>query len=153
MTRSLLLALVCVSAPLRLCAQSDLGAVASAAASAWQRHAFGEFVRGGRIQVTLPGVAPSTPVAADQAQALLRSYVRGGEEVEVSVTNSSLVGEAAAYVELVRRFRAEGSQEIRTETILLAYRRERPQTPPETGLTTPSTGGWVLTEVRALGGG
>lgn len=153
MTRSLILALLAVAAPLGLSAQGDLGAVASAAASAWQRHAFGEFVLGGRIQVTLPGVAPSTPVAADQAQALLRSYVRGAVEVGVSVTTSSLVGEDAAYVELSRRFRTEGSQEVRTETILLAYRRNRPQTPPESGLTTPPGGGWVLTEVRALGGG
>jgi hypothetical protein len=153
MIRTLSLVLLCASAPLRLSAQSDLGAIATAAASAWQRHAFGEFVSEGRIQVTLPGGAPSTPVAAEQAEALLRSYVQGAVEVGVSVTNSSLVGGEAAYVELARRFRAEGSQELRTETILLAYRRNRLATPPETGLTTPPDGGWVLTEVRALGGG
>ena len=153
MIRTLSLVLLCASAPLRLSAQSDLGAIATAAASAWQRHAFGEFVSEGRIQVTLPGGAPSTPVAADQAQALLQSYVRGAVEVEVTVANSSLVGEEAAYVELSRRFRSEGSQEVRTETILLAYHRIRPQTPPQNGLTPSSGGGWVLTEVRALGGG
>jgi hypothetical protein len=153
MIRTLLLAIACAAAPLSLYAQSDLGAVASAAASAWQRHAFGEFVQGGRIQVSLPGVTPSTPVAADQAQALLQSYVRRAVEVSVTVTNSSLVGEEAAFVELSRRFRTEGSQEVRTETILLAYRRIRTQTPPERGLTTPPGGGWVLTEVRAVGRG
>src|SRR6478609_5052833 len=153
MIRTLSLLLLCVASPLRLSAQSDLGAVASAAASAWQRHAFGEFVHGGRIQVTLPGVAPSTPVAADQAQALLQSYSRGAIEVGVSVTTSSLVGDEAAYVELSRRFRTEGSQAVRTETILLAYRRNRAPTPPGTGLTPPPREGWVLTEVRALGGG
>lgn len=148
---------LCVGVTVRLSAQSDLGAVAAAAASGWQRHAFGDFVRGGRIQVTLPGIAPSTPVAADQAQALLMSYVRGAVEVGVGVTNSSLVGEEAAYVELARRYRTEGSQGVRTETILLAYRRNRPATPPGSGLTPPreggAGGGWVLTEVRALGGG
>jgi hypothetical protein len=153
MIKRALFALLCAAAPLRLSAQSDLGAVASAAASAWQRHSFGEFVREGRVQVTLPGVAPSTPVAAGQAQALLQSYVRGAVEVGVSVASSSMVGEEAAYVELSRRFQKEGSQEVRTESILLAYRRNRPSTPPGSALTPATGGGWVLTEVRAVGGG
>jgi len=155
-TRNVLLATLCVIAPLRLSAQADLGAVASAAADAWRAHSFGAMVQGGRIQVTLPGVAPSTPVAPDQAAALLQSYVRGAVEVEVRVVNSSLVGSDAAFVELTRRYRQAGSQEVRSETILLAYRR-RPLTPAPEGATPPSppsgTGGWVLTEVRAAGRG
>ena len=153
MIRSSLLLVLCVAVPLRLCAQTDLGVVAASAASAWQRHAFGEFVQGGRIQVSLPGLAPSTPVAADQAQALLRSYVRGAEELEVTVASANLVGQEAAYVELSRRFRTEGSRATRSESILLAYRRSRPSTPPQSGSTPPPGGGWVLTEVRAVGGG
>jgi hypothetical protein len=137
-------------------AQGDLSSVASAAAEAWRSHSFASMVQGGRIQVTLPGVAPSTPMAADQAGALLQSYVRGAVEVEVKVVNSSLVGQDAAFVELARRYRQAGSQEIRSETILLAYRR-RPSTPPTEGGTPPSPpagqGGWVLTEVRAAGRG
>lgn len=153
MMKRALFALLCVTAPLRLSAQQDLGAVASAAASSWQSHSFSDFVGQGRVQVTLPGVALSTPVAGGQAQALLQSYVRGTVEVGVSVASSSMVGEEAAYVELLRRFRKEGSQEVRTESILLAYRRNRVQTPPGSGLTPPGGGGWVLTEVRAVGGG
>jgi hypothetical protein len=139
-----------------LSAQADLTSVSSAAADAWRSHSFGVMVQGGRIQVTLPGVAPSTPVAPDQAEALLQSYVRGAVEVEVQVVNSSQVGADAAFVELARRYRQAGSQEIRSETILLAYRR-RPLTPSPEGVTPASPpadpGGWVLTEVRAAGRG
>ena len=156
MIRRLGLALLCATAPLRLSAQGDLADVSSAAADAWRSHSFAAMVQGGRIQVTLPGVAPSTPVAPDQAAALLQSYVRGAEEVEVQVVNASQVGSDAAFVELGRRYRQAGSQEVRSETILLAYRR-RPLTPPPEGGTPPSppvgTGGWVLTEVRAAGRG
>lgn len=156
MTRHLLLAAFCVAVPLGLSAQGDLSSVSNAAADAWRSHSFAAMVQGGRIQVTLPGVAPSTPVAPDQAAALLQSYVRGAEEVEVQVVNASQVGSDAAFVELARRYRQAGSQEIRSETILLAYRR-RPLTPPPEGGTPPSPpavqGGWVLTEVRAAGRG
>ena len=156
MIRRLFLVTLCVIAPLRLSAQGDLSSVSAAAADAWRSHSFGAMVQGGRIQVTLPGVAPSTPVAPDQAEALLQSYVRGAVEVEVRVANASQVGSDAAFVELARRYRQAGSQEIRSESILLAYRR-RPLTPSPEGVTPPSppsgTGGWVLTEVRAAGRG
>jgi len=152
MIRALLLLLCSAALPLALSAQSDLNGVAANAATAWQGHSFGGFVRGERIQVTLPGVAPSTPVAADQAQALLQNYVRGDVEVEVKVAVASLVGTDAAYVELARRFRSPGSQEVWYETILLAYRR-RPSPPSSAGQPPAEEGGWVLTEVRALGRG
>jgi hypothetical protein len=155
-TRRLILALLSVAAPLPLQAQSDLGAVAAAAAEAWRGHSFAAMVQGGRILVTLPGVASSTPMPADQAGALLQGYVRGATEVEVRVVNSSLVGQDAAFVELARRYRQAGSQEIRSETILLAYRRRPLPPPPEGGTPAPppsGAGGWVLTEVRAAGRG
>lgn len=156
MSRALILATLCVTLPLRLGAQGDLSSVSSAAADAWRSHSFAAMVQGGRIQVTLPGVAPSTPVAPDQAEALLQSYVRGAVEVEVRVANASQVGSDAAFVELARRYRQAGSQEIRSESILLAYRR-RPLTPSREGVTPPTPpvdqGGWVLTEVRAAGRG
>jgi hypothetical protein len=123
--RPLFLAFVCAAAPLRLCAQSDLAAVAANAASAWSRHDFAGLVRGARVEVRIPGVSAAGPLPGDQAVALLAAYVRDAAEVEVTVTTAMSVSELSGYAELRRRFRRAGVGDVQEDTVLLGFNRVR----------------------------
>lgn len=121
----LFLVLASASAPQRLSAQFDLSAVASGAAAAWAQHDFRSLVGGGRVEVRIPGVSASGPLPADQVVALLSSYVRDAEEVEVRVVTAMGVSELSGYAELRRRFRRAGVGEPQEESVLLGFTRVR----------------------------
>ena len=119
----------------------ELRAAGDEARAAWLAGDFPELVAGvTRLQLRLPGLDPSAAVGPAQAVALLRSYVRGTIELEVTVKGARDVGPDRGFVELLRRYRLEGTQEERTETILLGYRRS------------PTTRVWRLVELRATAG-
>jgi hypothetical protein len=141
MIRGLVLGLVCVSAPLRLCAQEELPTRAAAAATAWRSHDFGALVGGARVEVRLPGISASGPVPADQAVVLLRRHVRGATEVGVEVTSAVAVSEVSGFAELRRRFRTGRVGEEGEETILLGFVRGGPGGP-----------GWRLEAAHGVGG-
>ncbi|MEP6571150.1 MAG: hypothetical protein ABJD11_00590 [Gemmatimonadota bacterium] len=90
-----------------------------------------------RILLQLPGADPSAPVGQAQASALLRAYFRRSEEVALEVRAAREVGDGRGYVELRRRFRVSGTQEMRDQTVFLGY--------------TKQSSGWVLVEVRISG--
>ncbi len=114
---------------------ADLGGAAERVRAAWARGDVAGVLSGSpRILVQLPGADPSAPIERSQAEAMLRGFVRGAEEVETLVRAARVVGEARGYVELVRRYRVRGTQEVQRQTVLLSY-REGPD-------------GWVLTELR-----
>jgi hypothetical protein len=109
------------------------------ARAAWSARDFDALVAGGvRIQLQLPGADPSAAVGQAQAVALLRAYVRGTVEVGLRVENAREVGPDRAFVELSRRYRAEGTDEVREEGILLGYRWSRGE------------GGWRLADLRVV---
>ena len=89
---------------------------------------------GGRLLITLPPGHQSAPIAADQARALLSTYVQGTQEVATLLTAARTVDSLQGFVELSRRYRLVGVPGERQTTILLGYRRGRTV--------------WVLTEVR-----
>lgn len=129
------------TASVRAQAPGDLTAAGEAARAAWEARDFAALVGGGtRIQLRLPGADPSAAVGQAQAVALLQAYVRGTVEVDLKVESAREVGPDRAFVELRRRYRMEGTDEVRGEGILLGYRRSR------------ADGSWRLAELRVAAG-
>ena len=106
------------------------------ARAAWYRQATRVIVepaiRGIRVQ--LPGADPSAALSQAQGAALLAEYLSGAVEVETVVRAARVVAAGRGYVELRRRYRVAGTEEIRAETVLLGYRQEGDR--------------WVLADLR-----
>jgi hypothetical protein len=102
-------------------------------ADAWARHDFAEVVRGERVAVAVPGVRRASAAPAEQVAAVLSGYVRGAEELGVTVVTAQVLGDGAGYVELERRYRPAGAGEEIRDRILLSYRG--------------GAGGWHLVEL------
>jgi len=115
----------------------SLAEVGDSARASWQRRDLRAFLApagASRVVVTLPTAGPSAPITAEQARAMLLSYVQGTQEVEAILRRAEVVDSAQGYVELSRRYRVVGIPGERESVILLGYRRGR--------------SAWVLTEVR-----
>jgi hypothetical protein len=113
----------------------DLGREADRARRAWFGHdASGLVANSPRLVVRLPGADPSGALGQAQAAALLRDFLAPAQEVQTAVRSAEEVEPGRGYVELERRYRVAGTQEVRSQTLLLAYRR--------------GSGGWVLVELR-----
>jgi hypothetical protein len=119
-------------------AQRDLGQAAERARSAWASHDAPALVSGSpRIFIQLPGTDPSGAFGQAQAIALLRDYFASTQEVDTNVRSAREVEPGRGYVELQRRYRVSGTQDVRAQTLLLGYRMTKE--------------GWVLVELRAGG--
>ncbi len=90
-----------------------------------------------RVLIQLPGADPSVALGPAQAAALLGDFLAPSQEVEVLVRAARQVESQRGYVELQRRYRVTGTQDVRTQVLLLGYRREQI--------------GWTLVELRAVG--
>jgi hypothetical protein len=73
----------------------------------------------------------------DQAAALLSNFLASGQEVETVVRAAREVGPRRGYVELQRKYRVAGTQNIRVQVLLLGYRRDGKR--------------WTLVEFRVVG--
>ncbi|MGB7211402.1 MAG: hypothetical protein WBC97_02140 [Gemmatimonadales bacterium] len=101
-----------------------IAAVGESARSAWAGRDFARlFAEGAHVQLRLPDADPSAGVGSAQAVTLLRGYVRGTSDISVEVVSARAVGTGRAFVDLQRRFRPDGTQEARVESVLLGYRR------------------------------
>jgi hypothetical protein len=89
------------------------------------------------LLVQLPGAEPSVALAPEQAAALLGDFLASGQEVETLVRAAREVGPDRGYVELQRKYRIAGSQNVRIQMLLLSYRRIQ--------------GVWTLVEFRVVG--
>jgi hypothetical protein len=120
-------------------AQSDdLESAAERARQAWFQHDASALVaQSPRLLVQLPGAEPSAALGPEQAAALLSDFVASGQEVETSVRAAREVGPKRGYVELQRKYRVAGTQNVRVQVLLLSYRREQ--------------SGWTLVEFRVVG--
>jgi hypothetical protein len=116
----------------------DLDKAAERARRAWFAHNTAALVaQSPRLLVQLPGAEPSVALGPDQAAALLSDFVASGQEVETVVRAAREVGPRRGYVELQRKYRVAGTQNIRVQVLLLGYRLDR--------------GGWTLVEFRVVG--
>jgi hypothetical protein len=117
---------------------NDLDQAAEKARQAWFAHNTAALVaESPRLLIQLPGAEPSVALGPDQAAALLSNFVSNGQEVETVVRAAREVAPSQGYVELQRKYRVVGTQNVRTQVLLLGYRR--------------SKGGWTLVEFRAVG--
>ena len=116
----------------------DLRAAAEQARHAWFGHDPAALVADSpRLLIQLPGAEPSVALGPGQAAALLADFLAAGQEVETVVRAAREVGPGRGYVELQRKYRVAGTQNIRTQALLLGYRRGQR--------------GWVLVEFRVVG--
>lgn len=136
-----LLILLAWLAPLPVRAQQAEGGLESAAKlarSAWFAHDAAALVADSpRLLVQLPGADPSAALGPEQAAALLRDFFSSAQEVETVVRAARETEPGRGYVELQRRYRISGTQEIRVQGLLLGYRKTRT--------------GWRLVELRVVG--
>jgi hypothetical protein len=117
---------------------SGLDQVAERARAAWIAHDPRALIAGSpRLLIQLPGADPSVALGPAQAVALLANYLATVKEVEILVRGAGVVEPGRGYVELQRRYRVTGTQDIRTQLLLLGYQLD------------PS--GWTLVELRVVG--
>lgn len=115
-----------------------LDEAAERARQAWFAHNSAALVADSpRLLIQLPGAEPSVALGPDQAAALLSDFVASGQEVETLVRAARQVGPRRGYVELQRKYRIAGTQNIRVQVLLLGYRLDR--------------GRWTLVEFRVVG--
>jgi hypothetical protein len=137
--RHIVMAMILAAAPALGNAQgNDLDQAAEKARQAWFAHNTAALVaESPRLLIQLPGAEPSVALGPDQAAALLSNFLSNGQEVETVVRAAREVAPSQGYVELQRKYRVVGTQNVRTQILLLGYRR--------------SQGGWTLVEFRAVG--
>jgi hypothetical protein len=110
---------------------------AEQARRAWSAHDVAGLVANSpRLLVQLPGADPSAALGREQAAALLRDFLSSAQEVETVVRAAREVEPGRGYVELQRRYRVAGTQQIRVQSLLLGYRQGRT--------------GWTLVELRVV---
>jgi hypothetical protein len=133
------MALVVFFAPAAVSAQQfALTEAAETAREAWFDHdARGLVADAPRLLVQLPGADPSIALGPAQAAALLADFMVQGQEVETLVRAAKEVEPGRGYVELQRRYRIAGTQDVRVQSLLLGYRLLRT--------------GWRLVELRVVG--
>jgi hypothetical protein len=116
---------------------AGLDAAAEQARTAWMAHdAAGLVADSPRLQVQLPGADPSAALGPEQAAALLTDFLASAQEVDIVVLAAREVEPGRGYVELQRRYRVAGTQEVRMQSLLLGYRLART--------------GWSLVELRVV---
>jgi hypothetical protein len=132
------LVLVALPGPASAQAAGGLRGAAERARHAWFTHDPVALVaQSPRLLVQLPGADPSAALGPAQAAALLGDFIASSQEVETEVRAAREVGPGSGYVELQRRYRVAGTQDVRVQVLLLSYRRVR--------------GGWSLVEFRVVG--
>jgi hypothetical protein len=137
--RGLLMAILLLSSPVRAVAQAPgLAEAAERARVAWSDHDVAALVADSpRLLMQLPGTDPSVALGPAQAAALLEDFLGQASEVETTVRAAREVEPGRGYVELERKYRIQGTQEIRSQSLLLGYRQGKE--------------GWVLVELRVVG--
>jgi hypothetical protein len=135
----LFIACILIGGPASLTAQvTDIEATAERARQAWLAHDPAALVANTpRLLIQLPGAEPSVAVGPAQAAALLADFVAPALEVETEIRAAREVEPGRGYVELQRRYRVSGTQNVRVQILLLGYRLD------ETG--------WRLVEFRVVG--
>jgi hypothetical protein len=122
--RHLLILLAVIVAPIAATGQQNaLTEAAEEARAAWFAHdARGLVADAPQILVQLPGADPSIALGPAQAAALLRDFMVQGQEVETVVRAAKEVEPGRGYVELLRRYRIAGTEDVRSQSLLLGYR-------------------------------
>jgi hypothetical protein len=114
----------------------SLEAAAESARQEWLRHDGSGLVGDSPgVLIRLPGVEPSGALGRAQASALLRNFFEGADELATALVAAREIEPGRGYVELERRYRVSGTQQVRLQTLLLGFRL--------------TAGRWSLVELRA----
>jgi hypothetical protein len=134
----ILIGLVLTGLPASGVAQdSGLDEAAERARQAWVSHnPAGLVADSPRLLIQLPGADPSVALGPAQAAALLADFLAAAQEVETVVLGAREVGPGRGYVELQRKYKVSGTQNIRSQVLLLGYRM--------------GNSGWHLVELRVV---
>jgi hypothetical protein len=117
---------------------SGLAQAAAGARRAWLAHDPAALIAASpRLLIQLPGADPSVALGPAQAAALLADFLAPAQEVELVVRAARELEPGRGYVELQRRYRVGGTQDVRDQVLLLGYRLDR--------------GVWSLVELRVVG--
>ncbi|MGH7530792.1 MAG: hypothetical protein ACREMN_10455 [Gemmatimonadales bacterium] len=119
-------ALLAVAAvlPAQAGAQETLLEAAETARRAWLAHDAAALAgQTTNLVLQIPGADPSSPLGRAQALELLRRYFRQAEERGLDVTAVREVEPGRGFVELTRRYVIVGTNELRRETLFLAFRQ------------------------------
>ena len=134
----LLVILALIGVPSARAQESSLDQAAEWARRAWFAHNPAALIANSpRVLIQLPGADPSVALGPAQAAALLVDFLAPSQEVEVLVRAARQVEPERGYVELQRRYRVAGTQDVRSQVLLLGYRQDRT--------------GWILEEFRVVG--
>jgi hypothetical protein len=118
--------------------ERGLTQAADQARKAWLDHDAAALVsQSPRLVLQLPGADPSDALGPAQSAALISNFLAQAQEVEIVVRAAREVEPGRGYVELQRRYRVAGTQDVRVQSLLLGYRRE--------------VSGWSLVELRVVG--
>jgi hypothetical protein len=118
--------------------EAGLRGAAERASHAWFSHDPVALVaQSPRLLVQLPGADPSAALGPAQAAALLGDFIASAQEVETVVRAAREVSPGTGYVELQRKYRVAGTQDVRVQVLLLSYRLTH--------------AGWSLVEFRVVG--
>ncbi len=118
--------------------ERGLAQAADQARKAWLAHdAAGLVAESPRLVLQLPGADPSAALGPAQSAALISDFLAQAQEVAIVVRAAREVEPGRGYVELQRRYRVAGTQDVRVQSLLLGYRLG------------PS--GWNLVELRVVG--
>jgi hypothetical protein len=118
--------------------ERGLTQAADQARRAWLAHdAAGLVAQSPRLVLQLPGADPSDALGPAQSAALISNFLAQAQEVEIVVRAAREVEPGRGYVELQRRYRVAGTQDVRVQSLLLGYRLE--------------SSGWNLVELRVVG--
>ncbi len=117
--------------------KDELAKAAANVRDAWLVHDAAKIVANSpELVVQLPGADPSTAVGARQAAALLTDFLSAAKEVALAIKGVRVVQPGQGYVEMLRRYRLDGTQDVRAQSLFLGYRKAKD--------------GWVLVELRAI---
>lgn len=117
--------------------QDQLARAAAGISEAWLSHDAGTIVAGSpQLVIQLPGADPSAALGPRQAAALLSDFFAAAREVDIKVRSAKEVEPGRGFVELLRQYRVNGTQDIRAQSLFLGYRRQRQA--------------WILVELRAI---
>lgn len=127
--------LVLVMLPSAAIVQQDFQRAVESARRSWLNHDMEALVSGSdTVRLRIPGIAPSASLKPGQAARLLEQYLKPAEEVSFEVRRSRELSDSHVYAEMIRVYVVRGTDEERSETVVLGFRRIEGQ--------------WTLREVR-----
>ena len=105
--------------------QASLSDLMSLARNAFTTRDFGLLFDERRpVRLELPNQTAAVSVRGRVAAASLASLVRRTQDVDLTAVDSAEVAPGYGYLELLRRYRVMGTDEIQTQRVLISVKRE-----------------------------